>query len=260
MTTKHAARQQQAARLFQALHVPGTPLVLFNAWDAGSARAVADAGAKAIATGSWSVAAANGFADGEKLPLAFALENLRRIVAAVALPVTIDLESGYGETPATVGATVAAALDAGAVGCNLEDSFPADGSLREAAGQVARLAAARKAADAAGVAMYLNARTDVFFQKPAAAHDMAMVDAALERARAYADAGASGLFVPGVVAEGLIARIAEASPLPVNVMAMPGVPDRKRLAELGVARISHGPGPYRGAMQWLTEAAKAAMA
>jgi len=108
--------------------------------------------------------------------------------------------------------------------------------------------------------MYLNARTDVFFQKPAAAHDMAMVDAALERARAYADAGASGLFVPGVVAEGLIARIAEASPLPVNVMAMPGVPDRKRLAELGVARISHGPGPYRGAMQWLTEAAKAAMA
>ena len=159
-----------------------------------------------------------------------------------------------------MGATVAAALDAGAIGCNLEDSFPADGSLRDVADQVARLVAARRAADAAGVAMYLNARSDVFFQKPAAAHDMAMVDAALERARAYSDAGASGLFVPGVVAEALIARIAEASPLPVNIMAMPGVPDRKRLAELGVARISHGPGPYRGAMQWLTEAAKAAMA
>jgi methylisocitrate lyase len=246
--------------LFQSLHVRGQPLVLFNAWDAGSARAVADAGAKAIATGSWSVAAANGFADGEHLPLALAMENLRRIIKAVALPVTIDLESGYGETPAAVAATIAAALAAGAVGCNLEDSFPADGSLRDVAAQVARLAAARRAADDAGIAFFINARTDVFFQAPAATHDVAMVDATLDRARAYAEAGASGLFVPGVVAEDLIARIAEASPLPVNIMAMPGVPDRKRLAELGVARISHGPGPYRGAMRWLTEAAKAAMA
>jgi methylisocitrate lyase len=188
------------------------------------------------------------------------MENLRRIVKAVALPVTIDLESGYGETPAAVAATVAAALAAGAVGCNLEDSFPADGSLRDNAGQVARLAAARRAADDAGIAFFINARTDVFFQTPAVAHDMAMVDAALERARAYADAGASGLFVPGVVADALIARLAAASPLPLNIMAMPGVPDRKRLAQLGVARISHGPGPYRGAMQWLTEATKAAMA
>jgi methylisocitrate lyase len=260
MATQVDTMRQDAARLFHSLHVPGQPLVLFNAWDAGSARAVAEAGASAIATGSWSVAAANGFADGEQLSLAFAIGNLRRIAAAVALPVTIDLESGYGETPAAVGATVAAAVDAGAVGCNLEDSFPADGALRDVADQVARLVAARRAADAAGVAMYLNARSDVFFQKPAAAHDMAMVDAALERARAYADAGASGLFVPGVVAEDLIARIAAASPLPVNIMAMPGTPERKRLAQLGVARISHGPGPYRGAMQWLTGAAKAAMA
>lgn len=247
-------------RLFHSLHVRGNPLVLFNAWDAGSARAIANAGAKAIATGSWAVAAANGFADGEKLALAFALDNLRRIVAAVTLPVTVDLESGYGETPGAVGATVAAALDAGAIGCNLEDSSPADGSLRDVTDQIARLVAARKAADDAGIAMYLNARTDVFFQKPAAAHDMAMVEAALERARAYADAGASGLFVPGVIADTLIARIAEASPLPVNIMVMPGVPGRARLAELGVARISHGAGPYRGAMQWLAAAAKEAIA
>jgi methylisocitrate lyase len=265
VTTQHGATQgapdqRAAARLFHSLHVRGQPLVLFNAWDAGSARAVAGAGAKAVATGSWSVAAANGFDDGEHLPFALAMDNLRRIVAAVALPVTVDLESGYGETPAAVAATVAAALAAGAVGCNLEDSFPADGSLRDIAGQVARLAAARRAADDAGIAFCLNARTDVFFQTPAAKHDMAMVDAALERASAYAEAGASGLFVPGVVAETLIARIAESSPLPVNIMAMPGLPDRKRLAELGVARISHGPGPYRGAMRWLTQAAKAAMA
>jgi 2-methylisocitrate lyase-like PEP mutase family enzyme len=259
MTSQTRTARQDAAGVFHSLHVRGQPLVLFNAWDPGSARAIADAGAQAIATGSWSVAAANGFEDGEHLPLSLAMDNLARIVATVALPVTVDLESGYGTTPAEVGATIAMALAAGAIGCNLEDSFPADGSLRDTSGQVARLAAARKAADAAGVALYINARTDVFFQAPAAAHDMAMVDDALERARAYAEAGASGLFVPGVVDEKLIARIAEASPVPVNVMVMRGTPERRRLAELGVARISHGPGPYRGAMHWLTEAARIAM-
>jgi 2-methylisocitrate lyase-like PEP mutase family enzyme len=248
------------AALFRSLHVRGRPLVLFNAWDAGSARTVADAGAPAIATGSWSVAAANGFADGEHLPLQLALDNLRRIVAAVSLPVTIDLESGYGDAPPRVGATVAAALDAGAVGCNIEDSLPGDGRLRDIAGQAARLAAARQAADDAGMAMFLNARTDVFFQGPATTHDLAMVSDALERARAYADGGADGLFVPGVIAEDLIARLVEGSPLPVNIMVMTGVPDRARLAALGVARISHGAGPYRGAMQWLKDAARAAMA
>ena len=252
--------RQEQARLFHSLHVRGQPLVLFNAWDVGSARAVADAGARAIATGSWSVAAAHGFADGEQVPLQMAIDNLRRIAAAVALPVTVDLESGYGDAPATVAATVAAALAAGAIGCNLEDSVPVDGSLRDIAEQTARLAAARRAADDAKVDFFINARTDVFFQHPVAAHDIAMVDAALERARAYVDAGASGLFVPGLVAEPLIARLVEGAPLPVNIMAATGAPDRKRLAALGVARISHGPGPYRGAMRWLTEAAKAAMA
>jgi 2-methylisocitrate lyase-like PEP mutase family enzyme len=260
MTAPDRTAQQTAARRFHSLHVHGQPLVLFNAWDAGSARAVADAGAHAIATGSWSVAAANGFADGEQLPLALAMHNLRRIVAAVALPVTVDLESGYGDTPDAVAATITVALDAGAIGCNLEDSFPVDGSLRDVADQAARLGAARRAADAAGIDFFINARTDVFFQAPVAAHDMAMVDAALERARAYAAAGASGLFVPGLVAEPLIARVVEASPLPVNIMAAAGGSGRRRLAELGVARISHGPGPYRGAMHWLTAAAKDAMA
>jgi len=253
------ATQQELASRFHALHRRGDPLVLFNAWDAGSARAVAEAGAPAIGTGSWSVAAANGFADGESLPLALALDNLRRIVAAVALPVTIDLESGYSEDAEGVGRTVAAALEAGAIGCNLEDSFPADGSLRDLPQAAARIAAARKAAADAGVDCFINARTDVFFQKPADAHDVTMVEDALERARVYAEAGASGLFAPGLADEALIARLAEASPLPVNIMAMPGVPSRARLAERGVARLSHGPGPFRGAMQWLTDAAKAAM-
>ena len=101
--------QSEKARIFASLHRPGTPLILFNAWDPGSARAVADAGAKAVATGSWSVAAAFGFEDGEKLPLDLAIDNLKRITAAVALPVTIDLEGGYGLAPAEVGATASAA-------------------------------------------------------------------------------------------------------------------------------------------------------
>ncbi|MFL5183823.1 MAG: isocitrate lyase/phosphoenolpyruvate mutase family protein, partial [Microvirga sp.] len=114
--------QMTKAQTFKALHVPGDPIILFNAWDAGSAKAVAASGAKAIATGSWSVAAAHGFEDGEHMPLDIALANLERIVAATDLPVTIDLESGYGTTAEEVGATVARALQAGAIGCNLEDS------------------------------------------------------------------------------------------------------------------------------------------
>jgi 2-methylisocitrate lyase-like PEP mutase family enzyme len=122
--------QAHKAAQFRALHIPGRPLVLFNIWDAGGAKAVASAGAKAIATGSWSVANASGFADGERIPLTLAIDNLRRIVGATALPVTIDLESGYGDTPEVVGETIGLAISAGAVGCNLEDSVPANGSLR----------------------------------------------------------------------------------------------------------------------------------
>jgi 2-methylisocitrate lyase-like PEP mutase family enzyme len=249
--------QQDKAQTFRSLHAAGRPLVLFNIWDAGSAKAVADAGAAALATGSWSVAAAHGYADGEKIPLDTALANLRRIVAHTTLPVTVDLESGYGETPAEVGRTVAAAIEAGAIGCNLEDSFAADGSLRPIEDAAARLAQARAAADRSGVAFFVNARCDVFFQRPAAAHDAAMVDAVLERAKAYADAGADGLFVPGLVDTALIARLTAASALPINIMIGPGAASFDALAAAGVARISHGPGPYLAAMTAVKDAAKA---
>jgi len=250
--------QNEKARAFHSMHKAGDPLVLFNVWDAGSAKAVAAAGAQAIATGSWSVAAANGFDDGERIPLDLALANLRRIVDATALPVTIDLESGYGRTPEDVGRTLAAAIQAGAIGCNLEDSFPETGKLRDPADQVERLTRARAAADSASIAVFINARTDVFFQDPPAAHDAAMVDAALARAHAYAGAGADGLFVPGLADEALIARVVKGSPLPVNIMVGPGTPPLARLAALGVARVSHGPGPYLAAMESLRQAAEAA--
>lgn len=249
--------QVTKAKTFMALHVPGNPLVLFNAWDAGSAKAVAASGAKALATGSWSVAAAHGFDDGEHMPFDLVIANLERIVAATDLPVTIDLESGYGANPEEVGATIARAVRAGAIGCNLEDGFRGS-TLREAADQTARLAGARKAADRLNVPAFLNARTDVFLVSAADQHE-GLVATALERARAYADSGADGFFVPGLADETLIARVVEGSPLPVNIMAGAKTPPAARLAELGVARISHGPGPYRMAMKVLEDAAKAAL-
>jgi 2-methylisocitrate lyase-like PEP mutase family enzyme len=251
--------QVTRATTFKALHVPGRPLVLFNVWDAGSAKAVAASGAKALATGSWSVAAAHGFGDGEHMPFDLCLANLERIVAATDLPVTIDLESGYGASPKAVGATVARALQAGAIGFNIEDSFPENGTLRETADQVARIREAMAAADQAGLSAFLNARTDVFFQAAADQHDESMVSAAIERGRAYADAGADGLFVPGLASEKLIGLMVERSPLPVNVMFNASMPPAARLAELGVARISHGPGPYRLVMKALEDAARAAL-
>jgi 2-methylisocitrate lyase-like PEP mutase family enzyme len=248
--------QQDKAKAFRALHVPGDPLILLNVWDVGSAVAVAKAGAKALATGSWSIAAANGFADGEKMDLDIHLAVIGRIASASELPVSADLESGYGETPEAVGRTIARALAAGVVGCNLEDSFPADGSLREIAAQVRRYAAARASAQEAGIDLFINVRTDVFFQRPAQDHDAGMVEAALERARAYADAGADGLFVPGLVDISLIARVASGSPLPVNIMRMGTEPSISSLAEAGVARVSHGPGPYLQAMAALEQMAR----
>jgi 2-methylisocitrate lyase-like PEP mutase family enzyme len=252
------ADQTHKAEQFRAFHVPGKPLVLFNIWDAGSAKAVAMGGAKAIATGSWSVANANGFADGERIPLALAIDNLRRIVGATDLPVTIDLESGYGDASEVVAETIALAIDAGAVGCNLEDSFPANGKLRETADQADRIRRARKTADAANIPFFINARTDIFFQRPPDQHDDAMVVDAIERARAYAEAGADGLFAPGLADIALIARLAEASPLPLNIMVVDATPPARALAEHGVARVSHGPRPYLMAMKALEEAARVA--
>ncbi len=249
--------QSEKAETFFRLHVPGEPVVLFNVWDAGSARVVAGVGAKALATGSWSVAASYGYSDGEEIPWNLALSNLRRIVVSVDLPVSLDFEGGYGRTPEAVAGNFAQALDCGAVGCNFEDSIAGDDqNLYSIEEQAARIRALRTAAKDAGVEAFVNARTDLFLIAEPARHDAALVDQALERAAAYAEAGASGLFVPGLVDERLIRKVCEGTPLPVNVMWFEGVPAPEKLAELGVARISHGPGPYRLAMRALEDAAR----
>jgi 2-methylisocitrate lyase-like PEP mutase family enzyme len=241
------------AESFRALHVKGDPLILFNAWDAGSAKVVAEAGARAIATGSWSVAAAQGFPDGEAMPLDLALANIARIAEAVDLPVTIDFERGYAVGPERIAENASAAAEAGAIGCNFEDGL-AGGGIRPAGEQAVRIAAIHEATPD----FFINARTDLFLHSPPETHE-GLADEALARGAAYAEAGASGLFVPGLADEGLIERVCRESALPVNVMIWPGrTPPLRRLAELGVARISHAGGPWRIAMAALKEAAERA--
>lgn len=239
---------------FRALHVPGDPLVLFNIWDAGSAKAVASVGARAIATGSYAVAETNGFRDGETLPLEVALENLRRIVSVTDLPVTIDMEAGYGDTSDAVARSVELARDAGAAGINLEDRLPGTTALLPLPQAAERV----RAAAASGI--HVNARTDVYLGKKPEDYGPDLVNAVIDRASAYADAGAGSLFVPFLGDHPTIARICERSPLPVNVLWAPGRGTRAELGALGVARISFGHGPWAAAMAWLAEQAKAVLA
>src|SRR4051812_26037073 len=170
--------QAEKARLFASLHRPGDPVVLYNAWDAGSARAVAEAGAKAIATGSASVGAAHGFHDAEALPLDLALANAERVAKAVDLPVTIDFEGAYAVEPAGVAENMARLAATGAIGCNFEDQVIGGQGLHPAPLQAARIRAARAAV---GPDFFINARTDIFLKAGRETHDEAMVNEALER-------------------------------------------------------------------------------
>jgi 2-methylisocitrate lyase-like PEP mutase family enzyme len=251
-------RQSERADRFRELHVKGNPLILFNIWDAGSAKAIEEAGAKAIATGSWSVAAANGFADGEKLPFGFALANLERIVACVDAPVTIDLEGGYATDNEELKKNIKKVIAAGAVGINFEDQIVGGEGLYAVEEQCARIEAIREAAEQSSVPFFINARTDVFLKTYPAVHDEAQLGEAIRRAAAYAHAGASGLFAPGLRDAEFIKRLCELSSLPVNIMVLPDTPPPGELAKLGVARISYGPIPYNQTMEALKEAGRKA--
>ncbi|RKT16530.1 2-methylisocitrate lyase-like PEP mutase family enzyme [Streptomyces sp. 1114.5] len=226
--------QQEKARLLRELHRAGDPLVLANVWDAASARLVAVAGARAVATASASVCWSLGSPDGGGADREQVLARTAEVVRAVDLPVTADLEHGYADTAAGVGETVAALLATGAVGVNLEDEG------RPVAEAAERIAAARAAADAAGVPLFVNGRTDVFLYGLGAPEER--LDEAVRRLRAYVEAGADGVFVPGVADPETIAALVAAVPVPLNVLAGPGSPSVAELAKLGVGRISLGPG------------------
>ena len=245
--------QSDKARLFAGLHVKGDPVILYNIWDAGGAKAIADAGAKAIATGSWSVAAAQGFKDGEAIPLDLVLTIVSRIAASVDLPLTVDFEGGYAEDPETVAKNVTHVMAAGAIGVNFEDQRVGGTGLYEPKVQHERVKTVRQAAEAAGLPLFINARTDLFLKEPARDKHIQFIDEAKDRAVSYKEAGADCFFVPGLVDPRLIADICEAVALPVNVMMRDGAPSLNDLASMGVARISYGPGPYISSMAALAE-------
>ena len=239
---------------FAALHVPGDPVVLYNIWDPGSAQAVTRAGARALATGSHPVGDAAGFGDGQQVPLDYVFDNARRIMAAVDLPLTVDFESAYSAHPEEGGANVAGLAATGAVGCNFEDQVIGGEGLHPLDLQVRRIRAIR---DAVGDQFFINARTDLFLKTQT--YDDVLIDQVVERGKAFADAGASGFFVPRLSDPKQIERVVREVPVPLNVIAFPGAPDKSVWASAGVARISHGPFPHRALMAKLEEMAREAI-
>ena len=240
---------------FAALHVPGNPVVLYNIWDVGSAKAVVAAGAKALATGSHPVGDASGFGDAQQVPLDFVFANASRIVNAIdPLPLTVDFEGAYSTDPRQAGENVALLARTGAVGCNFEDQVIGGEGVHPLDEQCRRIEAIRRAV---GDAFFINARTDLFLQ--AKDHDDALLDKVIERGKAFANAGASGFFVPRLADPRQIVRVVREVPLPLNVIAFPGAPPKAEWAAAGVARISHGPFPHRALMAQLEEMARAAL-
>ena len=221
------------ASRFHALHADGL-LRLPNAWDAGSARLAQAAGARAIATSSAAVAWAHGWPDGDLLPVQLLLQTTRAVAGATDLPVTIDIEGGYSDEPVRVGALVTELIEAGAVGINIEDGS------KDPALLCAKIAAARAAADQAGVDLFINARIDVWLRGLVPAAER--VAETLARSARYRDAGANGLFAPGITDAGEIGALVAGTDMPVNVLAWTGLPDAGLLQALGVRRLSAGSG------------------
>lgn len=238
---------RERADELRALHLEPGILVMVNAWDVASARTVAALpGCRAVATASWAIAAAHGVRDGERIDRATMLAAVGRIAAAVPLPVSADLEAGYGAGPQEVGETVALAIEAGAVGCNLEDAR--GGELLDVEAAARRIDAARAAGDGAGVRVVINARTDAFVH----GHGL---DTVIARGRAYREAGADCIFCLGVQDRDDIAVLVREMGAPISVLATPSAPSVRELQELGVARVSFGPGPMGVALAALDRVA-----
>jgi len=226
------ARQAANAATFRSLHDPGELVVLPNVWDCASAALFEASGARALATSSSAVAWSLGFPDGEKLPAPLLVDVVARVARTVSIPVSVDLERGYGRTAHDVAETVTRMLDVGAVGFNLEDHAGPPEELAE------RIVATRAAARRHGVDAFINARVDIVLHgtAPKERH----VEESLARAKVYQDAGADGLFVPGLRAPEHIEAIAKGTPLPLNVLSTPGLVDVSGLRRLGVRRLSVG--------------------
>jgi 2-methylisocitrate lyase-like PEP mutase family enzyme len=237
--------------LLRSLHVPGRPLVLPNAWDVASARAVAEARYPVVATTSAGVAAALGYPDHEGAPAEEMLAVAARIAHAVDVPVTVDAEAGYGMEP---GALVAALERTGAAGCNLEDTDHAAGTLRDPERHAGWLRAVREAAWERGYPLVINARIDCFGRTVGDDPQGAALGDALRRAHAYLEAGADCVYPIALWERDTLATFTTEAGGPVNILAIPRAPSRQELAELGVARISYASLLHRQAMERVREA------
>jgi 2-methylisocitrate lyase-like PEP mutase family enzyme len=242
------------AERLRALHHGPPILVLPNAWDAASARLFEAEGFPAIATTSAGVAAALGYPDGGIVPSREMIEAVARIVRAVKVPVTADIEHAYAATPDAVAEVVLRVIAAGAVGINLEDYVPGAADLEPLELQVDKIKTIIKAATKSGVRAVINARTDAFLRELGAAD--ARLGVAIERGKAYLAAGADCVFVPGVHDRETIAALVQGIGGPVNVLAVDGTPPIAELEALGVARVSLGSGPMRATMALLRDIAR----
>ena len=237
------------AQTFKTLHEGPQILVLPNAWDAASAAMMADAGAKAVATSSAAVAWAHGYADGDNLPVPVLLNAIGEMGRVLNVPLTADIEGGYSDDLAAVAETIRGVVGAGAVGINFEDGG------RSPDLHARKIETARKAAQAVGVDLFINARTDVYL-KGLAEGEAALAET-LRRAELYRAAGADGIFVPGPVDEALLATLAKEIALPLNVMGRGGIAPAARLQEIGVRRLSSATAPFRAAYAALAELMRA---
>ncbi len=248
--------QVQKARELRRRHLAPPILVLPNVWDAAGARVFEATGFPALATTSAGIAASRGYPDGAFIPAAEMIDVIARIAAAVEVPVSADIEHGYGGLVSEIVQVVEGVIAAGAVGLNLEDAVPGLGGQLEAVGlQAEKIRAIRDLAAATGVPLVLNARTDVFLA--GVGEPAGRFDETVARARAYRQAGADCIFVPGVTDAGTIARLVQAIGGPLNVLAAPGCPTAAELEQLGVARVSVGSGPMRATLALLQRIATA---
>jgi 2-methylisocitrate lyase-like PEP mutase family enzyme len=247
-------KQQEKAELLLSLQQKGAGLLLPNVWDVASARLFEEAGFAALGTTSAGIAFSLGYPDGERIRREEMVQVIRRIVAAVQRPVTADIEAGYGSAPEDVAQTIQAVITAGVAGVNLEDNTGnTEKPLYELEAQGARIAAARQEAKLVGLSLVINARIDTYLFE--VGEESTRLEETLRRARAYLEAGADSIFVPGVIKPGLIQTLVREIPGPLNIMVAPGAPSAPELFKLGVARISIGAAAILATMGLVREVA-----
>jgi 2-methylisocitrate lyase-like PEP mutase family enzyme len=253
--------QATKAHNFAKLHIKGKPVIIYNAWDGGSAIAIASAGAKAIATGDHPVGFAHGFSNDNFDDFTFDiyLATIKEIAARVGdLPFSVDISNAEGLDINGLQDRIRMLMDIGVVGINFEDRLADSSGVEPIDVQLKRIEAIRATADDYGVPLFINARTDLFTTAGSVNHSE-LIDGAVARAEAYESAKANGFFVPGLMDIALIQQLCEKSPLPVNIIRLPGAPSTSALVEAGVSRISYGPVPQMQMIDWLSGKAKEAL-